>query len=215
MSGRPFLTLVEARAWVAERIVEPAVAGKVRVVRRFDEGLGEAVEALAEVGPVTVLVEATKILTVALGRGEVVATGTNAATGADENIPAPFWERAVVDTTGMRPGRPGGRAIRRDNGSEPWREIRIDRRQLEQVWPGPAVPGRNEKLTIRAERDCEALLIKLAEDGPPGPSKAEARESADQKCLGLSARGFERAWRKVAGLPGNGWMARPGRRPRQ
>lgn len=134
MSGWPFLNLTEAAAWVGERVVGPALAGKVRVERRTDPSTGRPREVYREVGWFTINAEATATLRAALARGELVATGTAAATGAEEPIPAAFWPTAVVDATGLHPGRPEGRACR-PNGSTPWRSIRIDARQLEEAWP--------------------------------------------------------------------------------
>jgi hypothetical protein len=167
--GSPFLSLAEAGAWVSDRVIEPVLRGRVGVGQMFDSERGGIIETRVEIGRFTLLKQAAETLKLALARGELVATGVNAKTGLAEVIPALFWERAYVATFSLPPKWPDGRATLK-NGQEPWRDIRIDRKQLERAWP----------IDVAREQDQAGRPSTAGSDEQPELSKSNIRDYRKQ-----------------------------------
>lgn len=215
----PYLTLFQAVWWIAFREIPPDIRS---APPNPDEGTLDA-----DVGPVAPLAAISEAFEKAenelihhLQTGTLVACGRGVE-GVRREIPAYFWQDAIldhIDSAADNPGHLAAEAVSpglRDAfaGDRRWYDITVPTTALIKAW-GPGKAAAKAKYAQAAVIACEQALADLMRAGSPTKPKREYRKEYMAK-LKISGEAFDRAWTAAWRRVGNTNWSRPGRRPKE
>jgi hypothetical protein len=135
--------------------------------------------------------EATCLLE-ALRLGTITASGLRVGSVFPESVPTLDWNWMTFEFPSS--------ARLLDRRVQTWTNLRIDRRQVEKLWPAiaPENPG----------RVAERLLLEMVEKGPILRTKDEVFDEINVR-VGIGRRAFDRVWASVEKKTGVG-LSKPG-----